>query len=76
MKISVTDFLAPIGVRAFKFCVHLQILNVYFVNENENARPHFAFFFKMFNVFFCHIYIIHMDILLSKISQQLLHLGL
>ena len=50
MKISVVDFSAPIGASAFKFCVHLQVGKVYCVNENKDANPHFAFFFK-FSIF-------------------------
>ena len=76
MKISVTDFSAPIGAFVFKFCVHLQMVKVYCVNENQDAHPLFAFFIQMLNFSFCHSYIIHMGILLSKISQQLLDLGL
>ena len=72
-KISVTDFSAHIGATVFKFCVHLQVRKVYCVNENEGAYSHYAFFFFIF--FFCHPHIIHMDIFLSKISQQLLVLG-
>ena len=34
MEISVTDFSAPIGASVFKFCVHLQVGKLYFVNEN------------------------------------------
>ena len=34
MKISVTDFSAPIEVSVFNFCVHLQVGKVYFVIEN------------------------------------------
>ena len=34
IKISVTDFSAPIGARVFKFCVHLQVGKEYCVNEN------------------------------------------
>ena len=48
MKISVTDFSTPIGASVFKFCVHLQVGKVYCVNENEDANPHFAFFFQIF----------------------------
>ena len=76
MKISVTDFSAPIGASAFKFCVHLQIVKVYCVNENEDAHPHFASFFQILLFSFCHSYLKLMDILLSEISQQLLDLGL
>ena len=46
MKISVTDFSAPIGASVFKFCVHLQVGKVYCVNENKDANPYFAFFFN------------------------------
>ena len=75
MEISVTDFSAPIGASVLKFCVHLQVGKVYCVNGNEDANPHFAFFFQFFIFSFFHSYIIHMDNFLSKISQQLLELG-
>ena len=70
MKISVEDFMVPIGASVFKLCVHLQVGLVYCVNVNKDAKAHFAFFF-IFSFF--HSYIIH--IFLSKISQQLLELG-
>ena len=54
MKISVADLSAPIGASVFKFCVHLQVGQVYCVNENKDAKAHFAFFF---NFSFCHSYI-------------------
>ena len=57
MEISVTDFSAPIGARVFKFCVHLQVGKVYCVNENKDAKAHFAFFF---NFSFCQSFITHM----------------
>ena len=44
MKISFTDFSAPIGASVFKFCVHIQLGLVYCVNENKDAKAHFAFF--------------------------------
>ena len=62
MKISVTDFSAPIGASVFKFCVHLQVGKVYSVNENSDAYPHFAFF----NFSYCHFYKIHSDIFFVK----------
>ena len=34
MKISVTDFSAPIGASVLKFCLHLQVGKVYCVNGN------------------------------------------
>ena len=34
MKISATDFSAPIRASVFKFCVNLQVGKVYCVNEN------------------------------------------
>ena len=75
MEISVTDFSAPIRASVLNFCVHLQVGKVYCVNGNKDANPHFAFFFQFFTFSFFHSYIIHMDIFLSKISQQLLELG-
>ena len=64
MEISFTDFSAPFGVSAFKFCVHLQVGKVYCVNENKDANPYFAFFFSIF--LFRLSYIIHMDIFSVK----------
>ena len=49
MKISVTDFSTPIAASVFIFCVHLQVGKVCCVNENEDANPHFAFFFNFSN---------------------------
>ena len=72
MKISVADFLVPIGASVFKFCVHLQVGYVYYVNENKDVKAHFAF---LFNFSFFHSYITHMDIF-CQFSQQLLGLGL
>ena len=47
---------------------------MYCVNENKDAKAHFAFFFNFsFFPYFTHI--IHIDIFLSKISQQVLELG-
>ena len=51
MEISVTDFSAPIESSVLKFCVHLQKGDVYCVNENKDANPHFAFFFSFFPSF-------------------------
>ena len=34
MTFFVTDFLAPIRASVFKFCVHLWVGKVYYVNEN------------------------------------------
>ena len=62
MKISVTDFSAPIVASVFEFCAHLKVGEVYCVNKNEDANPHFAFFFKIFNFSICHSYVTHMDI--------------
>ena len=45
MTISVADILVPIGASVFKFCVHLQVGLVYYLNENKEAIAHFAFFF-------------------------------
>ena len=58
MKISVTDFSAPIGASVFKFCVHLKVGKVYCVNETKDANPYFAFFFQFFIFSFCRSYII------------------
>ena len=65
MKISVLDLSAPIGARVFKFSVHLQEGKVYCVNENKDAKAHFALFF---NFSFCHSYITHMDVFVRVFS--------
>ena len=62
MAISVTDFSAPIGASVIKFCVHLQVGKVYCVNGNEDAYPHFVFFFNFSFFSLFQSYIIHMDI--------------
>ena len=46
MKISFVDFSVPIGASDFKLCVYLQVGKVYYVNENKDAKAHFAFFFN------------------------------
>ena len=72
MKISFTDFSAPVGASVFKFCVHLQVGIVYCVNENKDAKAHFAFFFNFPSVTpICHIWLFF-----GQFSQQLLDLGL
>ena len=43
MKISVTDFSAPIGASVFKLCVHFQVDKVYCVLENKDTNSHFPF---------------------------------
>ena len=65
MEISVTDFSAPIGASVFKCCVHLQVGNVYCVNEHLDANPHFAFFFQ-FSFFLLSFLIVHIDIFSVK----------
>ena len=59
MKISVVDLSAPIGASVFKLSVQCQEGKEYCVNENKDAKAHFAFFF---NFSFCHSYITHMDV--------------
>ena len=58
VKISVSDFSAPIGASVFKFCVHLKVGKVYCLNENKDANHYFAFFFQFFIFSFCRSYII------------------
>ena len=76
MEISVTDFSAAIGASVLKFCVHLQVGKVYCLKGNEDANPHFAFFFIFFHFFLLSLlYNTYGHFFLSKISQQLLELG-
>ena len=71
MKISVADFWVPIGASVFKFCVNLQVGIVYCVNENKDAKAHFAFF-QFFIFFFFHSYVIHMDIFCQRFLSNYL----
>ena len=73
MKISIADFLVPIGASVFKFCVHLQVGLVCCVNENKDAKAHFFFFLHFF--FLSLLYYTYGRIS-SEFSQQLFNLGL
>ena len=67
MKISVTDFSAPVGASVLKLCVHLQVGKVYCVNGNKDANPQSSFYllfsifhffllsllYNMYGLFFC-----------------------
>ena len=68
MKISVADLSAPIGASVFKLSVHLQVGSVYCVNENKDAKAHFAFF----SFSFCHSYITHMDVFCQSFLRNYL----
>ena len=61
MKVSVTDFSAPIGASVFNFCVLLKVGKVYCVNENKDAKAHFVFFFQLFLLSLLYN-ITHMDV--------------
>ena len=65
MEISVTDFSAAIGANVFKFCVHLPVGKVYCVYEIKMLIPIMPSF-SIFHFFFCHSYIIYMDIFSVK----------
>ena len=74
IKISVTDFSAPVRARVFKFCIHLENGQVYCVKENQNAEIYFCLFpFSFFYI--CHSNLILLGKFVSKISQELLLLG-
>ena len=61
MEISVTDISAPIGASVFKFCVHHQVGKAYCVNGNEDAYPHFAYFFFLIFHFFLLAFLYNKD---------------
>ena len=67
----VTDFSGPKRVRVFKFCIHLQRIEVYCVKENQDAKISFAFLFTFFPFFPS----LTPGKFVSKISQELLQLG-
>ena len=69
MEISVTNFSAPNGASVFKFCVHYQIGKVYCVNEKKKMLILILPSFFNFSFFFCHSYILHMDIFSVKDSS-------
>ena len=45
IEISVTDFSAPIYASFFKFCIHLDSVQMYCVRENQRASICFSFSF-------------------------------
>ena len=55
-----------------KFCAHLQVGKMNFVNENLDANPHFAFIFQIFNFSFCHSDKTHMNIFIKVFSETTL----
>ena len=44
-KFSITNFSSSMGVRVFKFCMHIESGQVYCGTENKTAGIYFAFFF-------------------------------
>ena len=48
IKFFITDFSAPVRARVFKFCIHLQTVEVDRVKENHNSKIYFAFSFHFF----------------------------
>ena len=75
MKFFLTDFSAPIRARFFKFCMHLERVEVYCVKENHGAEVNFPFFFSFFfpfSIFYFNV--MHMEICV-KVFQELRHLG-
>ena len=74
-KNSVTDFSTSIGAWAFKLCIHLEDGQVYCVRENQIADVYFSFF-SNFQFFYLSLLFNAYGYLPSKISKQLLDLGL
>ena len=57
-KFSVTNFLASMGARVFKFCIHIESGQVYCGTENK-TEIYFAFFFLFY---ISHSNVIHREI--------------
>ena len=66
MKISVTEFSAPIGASVFIFCVHLQVGSVLCKMKIKMLILILSSFFRFFYFSFSHSYIIHMDVFSVK----------
>ena len=78
MEISVTDFSAPIGASVLKFCVHLKEGKVYCVN-GKLIKMLILILPSLFNFSFFPLSLLYNTyghFFLSKISQQLLELGI
>ena len=49
IKVFVSDFSAPMSARIFKFCIHIERVEVYCVKENYDAE---LFFLPSYSIFF------------------------
>ena len=72
IKLFVTEFSAPITVRVFKFCLHLERGQVYCGKENQDGVINFCLSFSIFPSL---TPLQYMGKFVSKISQELLYLG-
>ena len=69
IKFFITYLSVPMKAGVFKFCIHLQRVEVYWVKENHNAEIYFAFFYvSSLTPMLC------TEKFVSKIFQELLHL--
>ena len=68
IEISVTDFSSPIYARFFKFCIHVDSVQVYCVRENQMASICFSILFPLCSFSICHSCIMNMEISVKKFS--------
>ena len=59
VKFFVTDFSSPKRARVFKFCIHLQTVEVSCVKENHIAEIPFDFFLPFFSI--SHFSVMHRE---------------
>ena len=67
VKISVTDFSAPMRARVFKFCIHLERGQVYCGKYNQDAEIHFGLFSR-FPFFRLSLSVVHREICVKDFS--------
>ena len=76
MDVFVRVFSATTLLRIMKLFVYFQVGEVYCVNENSGANPHFAFFFSNFQFFLLSLLYNTYGHFSSKFSQKIFDLGL
>ena len=67
-EISVTDFSAPIYASLFKFCIHLDSLQMYCVRENQMTTICFSIVFPLCSFSICHSCIMNGEISVKHFS--------
>ena len=65
---SVTDFLASMKAKVFKFCIHLESGQVYRGKENQDTEINFCLLFSFLLFSISHSSVIHREICVKDFS--------